>query len=128
MAQGQGSSMLSPAGSLLGPLPSPGPSISLLDMNSLSPSELGMVPGLGHDLLPVNDNPTVSSPEQDDSFCGGMELPFDFVNGLTSMGTEDLGLSHDDFKDDLWQHAFSQAMQGGMGHTHTASASVGHDL
>lgn len=132
---GCGGMLMSPGGSSLCTLPSPGPSISLLDVNS--PHGLD---GLALDALPVTGNPTVSSPEaaegedEDDPLMAGglggmdgMDLPFDFVHGLSSMASEDLGLpmAGDDFKDDLWHQVFNQTMLGSM--PTAAAAAAGSD-
>jgi heat shock transcription factor len=57
--------------------------------------------------LPVNDNPTVSSPDgdDDDDDDDGMELPLDLMHSLRAMGSGELALPGDhDFSDDVWAH------------------------
>lgn len=55
--------------------------------------------------LPVNENPTVSSPPDDD-----MDLPMDLIHSLNTMASGDLGLADDvAFKDDVWHHIFTAA-------------------
>lgn len=76
-----------------------GPTVAALD--GLPSSLFGSAVGD----LPITDNPTVSSPDD-----GNMELPFDFVNGLTSMTSEDLGLTDDFTKDEMWQQIFNSAV------------------
>lgn len=57
--------------------------------------------------LPINDNPTVSSPDDD------MDLPMDFMNSLHSMGSLDPALGDDMLKDDIWNQIMSAAVHAG---------------
>lgn len=55
--------------------------------------------------MPINENPTVSSPPDDD-----MDLPMDLIHSLNTMASGDLGLADDAaFKDDVWHHIFTAA-------------------
>ncbi|EFJ43325.1 heat shock transcription factor [Volvox carteri f. nagariensis] len=57
--------------------------------------------------LPVNDNPTVSSPDDEDD---GMGLPVDLMHTLRSMASGELVLPEDgDFGDDVWAHLMTAA-------------------
>ncbi|GIL62874.1 hypothetical protein Vafri_17084 [Volvox africanus] len=92
---------------------SAGPTSSLIDGSAAALSSAVIRTPLSAALdppsqLPVNDNPTVSSPDGDDD--DGMGLPLDLMHTLRSMASGELVLPGEvDFGDDVWTHLMTAA-------------------